>query len=122
MKQNSINQLQISKEHFRIASRFMKEVGLYYYWMQYLNDPKTTKDWDINDRHYTIIDIFGKTRFTDYLKEKGKPLPHGLFLYELFARYVWNMYPMLRDEVSDEACSSYYLTVDKEKKKVTINY
>lgn len=123
MQDNSaINKkLQIPKEHFRIASRFMKEVGLYYYWMQYLNNAKTYKNWyNRNHRFSPIYHVFGGTQISRFLKERGVKLPYsGMLLYELFSRYVVEMHPEYTNrDVLDNACSQKFLEIDKEKKKI----
>ena len=122
MIQNSINKLLIPKEYFRIASRFMKEVGLYYYWMQFLNDKTEKKNWS---EDYDIASVFGGTHITSYLEKRGIKLPHDVYLYQIFVDYIREMHPALLNTIDDDytrfACTNL-LKVDKEKKKVTLNY
>ena len=111
----------IPKEYFRIASRFLKEVGLYSYWIEYLYNPYTVKNFNEKLKTYRPQDVLGCTLITDFLKEKGIYLPCGLCLYEIFARYVEVMHPEFKEEASVDACPSKYITIDKIRKKVKIN-
>lgn len=123
MTQNSINKLLIPKEYFRIASRFMKEVGLYYYWMQFLNDKTAKKNWFNETEDYNITSVFGCTHITSYLEKRGIKLPHDVYLYEVFVDYLREMHPNLLKTIDDDSikftCTNL-LKVDKEKKKVTL--
>ena len=114
-------QVLIPKEYFRIASRFFKEVRLYSYWIEYLYNPHTVKNFYEKGKTYKPQDVLGCTLITDFLKEKGIHLPCGLCLYEIFARYVEEMHPEFKEEASVDACSSEFITIDKDKKKIKIN-
>lgn len=116
-----MQELRIPKEYFRIASRFLKEVGLYSYWIEYLYNPHTAKNFNDLLKIYKPQDVLGCTLITDFLKEKGIYLPCGLCLYEIFARYVEVMHPEFKEEASVDACSSEFITIDKDKKKIKIN-
>ena len=73
------------KDAFRIASRFIKELGLYDIWLKYLYDPNTSKSWlDKPDSKFFDSDILGCTTFTDYVNEH-KPTfkTSGYLMYEL---------------------------------------
>ena len=111
----------IPKEYFRIASRFLKEVGLYSYWIEYLYNPKMPKEWYKKNKIYYPQDVLGNTSITDFLKDRGVSLPDGLCLYETFARYVEEMHPEFKELVRMDACPSKYITIDKIRKKVKIN-
>ena len=78
------------KDAFRIASRFIKELGLYDIWLKYLYDPNTSKSWlDKPDSKFFDSDILGCTTFTDYVNEH-KPTfkTSGYLMYELLNSYL----------------------------------
>ena len=114
-------ELSMPKEYFRLAARFMKELGLYVYWMQYLNKGDVVKNFYDIKRVYKVSDVFGCTCFTDFLAEHNKHMPSGYCVYEVFSRYITEMYPHMSD-MFEEKCPSKFITVDKEKKKITLNY
>jgi hypothetical protein len=102
------------KDAFRIASRFIKELGLYDVWLKYLYDPKTTKTWlDKDDEHFYTDDILGCSTFTDYVNDHKLTFKtHGYFMYELLQFYL----AALRDPKG--IC--YPVKIDNEKKKITL--
>ena len=102
------------KDAFRIASRFIKELGLYDIWLKYLYDPKTSKSWlDRPDSKFIDSDILGCTTFTDYVNEH-KPTfkTRGYLMYELLEHYLAAL----------KTPSGVYspVTIDNEKKKITL--
>lgn len=102
------------KDAFRIASRFIKELGLYDIWFKYLYDPNTSKSWmDNDDEHFHTDDILGCTTFTDYVNDH-KPTfkTHGYLMYELLQFYL----AALRGPKG--IC--YPVKIDNEKKKITL--
>ena len=107
------------KEYLRIASRFLKEVGLYDLWLKYCYDPNENKNW-INKGKLGITDILGCTSFTDYvIRHKPQIDVNGYCIFEIFGEYVLKMHPEYGYMVSDESYDM--LTVDKEGKKITWN-
>ena len=106
------------REYLRITSRFLKELGLYAYWIRYCYDPKTGKSWN-NRKNLEITDILGCTGFTDYLSKHNKNIGNGYMMYEIFGEYVIKMHPEYKNQVIDH--SNFMLLIDEEKKKVTFN-
>jgi hypothetical protein len=102
------------KDAFRIASRFIKELGLYDIWLKYLYDPNTSKSWlDKPDSKFFDSDILGCTTFTDYVYEHKPTFKVGGYLiYELLNSYLM----ALRDPKG--IC--YPVKIDNEKKKITL--
>lgn len=68
--------------NFQIASRFLKEMKIWYEWREYISRTKYSNNWwKIN---YSILEIFDRVSFTKFLKDRGL-LPNGLiFVSELF--------------------------------------
>lgn len=113
--------LEIPKEYLRIAARFMKELGLYVYWMRYINDGSRVKNWYDKGKNYNILDVFGATQFTRFLEENGKYMPDGYCVYEIFARYVNEFYEGYKGTFpSENVCPPEYLDIDIDKKKITL--
>ena len=107
------------KEYLRIASRFLKEVGLYDLWLKYCYDPNENKNW-VNKEKLGITDILGCTNFTDYvMRHKPQIDVNGYYIFKIFGEYVLKMHPEYGYMVSDESYDM--LTVDKEGKKITWN-
>lgn len=109
------------KEALRIASRFLKEVGLYDLWIRYCYDLTTNKNW-IEEPLRNITDILGKTCFTDYvLKHRASFLLRNVLdeycTYELFGEFVKKEYPQY--EIHEY--SSGVISIDKERKRVYVN-
>ncbi len=102
------------KEAFRIASRFIKELGLYDLWLKYLYDPKTSKSWlDKLDYKFFDSDILGCTTFTDYIyAHKPKFNTGGYLMYELLTHYLYAL--------KDPSGKHGPVKIDKEKKKVIL--
>ena len=103
------------KEALRIASRFLKEMGLYDLWIRYLYNPNTIKSW-IDKPNYKFLnsDIIGCTNFTDFVYEHKQDSKIGGYLvYDLLVFYLTAL------EMPSRVCGP--VTIDKKKKKVTIN-
>ncbi len=102
------------KDAFRIASRFIKELGLYDIWLKYLYDPNTSKSWlDKPDSKFFDSDILGCTRFTEYVyRYKPKFDTKGHFMYELLEFYL--------AALKDPKGTCYPLIIDNEKKKIVL--
>lgn len=102
------------KEAFRIASRFIKEIGLYDLWLKYLYNPKTSKSWiNKQDHKFCDSDILGCTTFTDFVYEH-KPTfkTNGYLMYELLEHYLEAL------KTPSRVCGP--VKIDNEKKKVTL--
>ena len=85
------------KQYKKITLRFLKEIGLYKAWINYLNSPEG-KDFVCGkwyDKRY-IISILGATTFTKYIgKYYGIILQAPIFKY--FRTYVELYYPDVFD-------------------------
>jgi hypothetical protein len=106
------------KEYLRIASRFLKEVGLYDLWIKYCYNTKTSKSWAY-EKCRDATDILGKTSFTRWVRDHSSNpellhiLEDGICVYELLGEYLF--------KVDGKVCYwQDYLDVDIEKKKVTL--
>jgi hypothetical protein len=108
-----------TKEYLRIASRFLKEVGLYDLWIRYCYDPTKCKTW-VDKEKCIITDIIGCTTFTDYVikhrPEAVRNFASVYCLYEVFGEYVNKMHP----EYGHVYSTRDILYIDKNKKKVRI--
>lgn len=123
MEQNINLKLQIPRRYFCIAARFMKELGLYAYWIKYLYNPNSHKNWYEKGKCYTPVDVFGCTLITDFLVEHKKTFPEGYCVFEVFARYLIEMHPELDGTFSRKnACPRDLLDINKESKKIKLNY
>lgn len=103
------------KEAFRIASRFLKEIGLYDLWLKYLYNPKTSKNW-INRPDYKFCDsdILGCTTFTDFVHEHKRDFNlGGYWIYELLEFYLAAL------KTPSRICGP--VTIDEEKKKIVLH-
>lgn len=115
-----------TKEYLRIASRFLKEVGLYDLWIRYCYDPKKSKSWVDKDsllhKELKITDILGCTTFTDYVREHRpkaiKKFSYCYCMYEVFGEYVKKMHPEYANKI--ECSSTNVVSIDEEKKKIRI--
>lgn len=116
------------KEHLRIVSRFLKEVGLYAYWIRFLysNSKDNTINWKKTTSKTPIEDVLGETNFTSFLeREFHKCLPtylswlFGAFLLEYHREYLRNDYWKLLDT---KKIGKQFLEIDKNKKKIRILY
>ena len=105
------------KEYLRMASRFLKELGLYGLWIKYCYNSKTSKSW-LYEKCNNATDILGKTCFTTWVKDRTadkniiRVLRNSICIYELFGEYL--------DKVEEKDVWQDYLNVDIEKKKITI--
>lgn len=118
------------KDYFRIVSRFLKEVGLYGYWIRFLHSSPYKRirgfngrstDWNRSDIDYSVVNVLGKTNFTDYLKYCcGVELP--VCTYELLAAFMLEYYPnhLTQKDIRDAIGEKNYLHIDKERKKTKI--
>ena len=125
------------KDYFRIVNRFLKEVGLYRQWKQFLQTPPPDDvfnyygfrgrhtDWNRN-KVSTVVNVLGKTNFTDYLKYRCNIiLPSDICTYQLFAAYLSVFEPSLVNNYYDLDSAKegiHYLNIDSEKRKVSIKY
>ena len=106
------------KEYLRIASRFLKEVGLYDLWLGYCYGSGRCDSWKRKEK-LTITDILGCTAFTGYVNEHRPDFnTHDHCIYELFGEYVVKMYPEYAHMVYER--SHGVVMIDNEKKKVII--
>ena len=108
------------KEYLRIASRFLKEVGIYDSWIRYCYRPKHNVWFN---KVNTITDILANTTFTTFLL-KEKPHLKKVFgcyycAYEVFGEYVKKIYPEYENEVNEATRGIVW--IDREKKKVWLN-
>jgi hypothetical protein len=127
------------KEYFKYVNRFLKEVGLYPYWIKFLYfNPKRDTVGEFNSAHtiwleenqlyckkFSVVNVLGKTNFTDFLKTcYGKRLPDNTCSYELFAAFLSHFYPSLLEyeDLGALEKGDPYLIVNKETKKVSIQW
>lgn len=128
MKLNSISPKK--KEAIRIASRFLKEVGLYDLWIKYRYDNATHSSYglDKRDDRFLLSDILGNTGFTRFVRQhdrwKDTCRRNGICIYELLGAYINAEYPQYVEEGWEPReiyeCAKSHLVVDKEKKKIEI--
>ena len=109
-----------------IALRFLKETKLLPYWKEYLDSSmhKNRDNYDSKihwaDKEY-IVDIFGQSRFTDFLRQKGIMFRHGVCTFQIFANFLRVFYP--NEYVDDEdwyGRGTDAIILDKEKKTVKL--
>ena len=102
------------KDAFRIASRFIKELGLYDIWLKYLYDPNTRKSWlEKTDSNFDDSDILGCTSFTAYVyRHKPKFNTNGYPMCELLAYYL--------TALNNPSRVSGPVRINKEKKKIEL--
>lgn len=127
------------KDYFRIVNRFLKEVGLYKEWKQFLQTPPQNFNdffnlYGFNGRYTNwtknkvsnVVNVLGKTNFTDYLKYCCNIiLPDDVCTYQLFAAYLMVFEPSLVNNYYDVQSVNEgmeYLNIDREKRKVSIKY
>lgn len=104
------------KEYLRIASRFLKEVGLYDLWIQYLYTPNSHCSWRDKECE-NITDILGWTLFTHFVKEHKRRIKLGDWcMFEIFGEYVKKMHPEY--DGTFPYFSRNRLDIDTENKKV----
>ena len=115
-------ELKIPREYFKIAARFMKQLNLYHYWMQYLYDPKTCKEFYWDDAEYNVTDVFGRTCITSFLSDRGIYFPYGYCVFEVFACYILKVYPNRKDLTNNlPYVGSNLIDYDKAKKIVSLS-
>ena len=128
MKLNSISPKK--KEAIRIASRFLKEVGLYDLWIKYrYGKAASLPTFGLNksDDRFTLSDILGNTGFTRFAQQhgrwKGTCYWNDICAYELLGAYINIEYPQYVEEGWEPRgyeSAKMHLVVDKEKKKIEI--
>ena len=127
MKLNSISPKK--KEAIRIASRFLKEVGLYDLWIKYRYDSATDSSYGLNkpDFNFTLTDILGNTGFTSFVRKHGRWKDswywEDICAYELLGAYINAEYPQYVEEGWEHSgyeSAKMHLMIDKEKKKIEI--
>lgn len=128
------------KDYFRIVNRFLKEVGLYRQWKQFLQMPPENPNDSFNyygffrgrytnwtqNKVSTVVNVVGKTNFTDYLRYCCNIiLPFDVCVYELLAAYLSVFEPSMinnNDDIYAAVEGRKYLNIDREKRKVSIKY
>jgi hypothetical protein len=59
------------REYYQLATRFLKEIGLYNYWKQFINSHESHISWlRLGGDNISPQDIFGKTNFTEYVMHR----------------------------------------------------
>ena len=111
-------ELKIPREYFKIAARFMKQLNLYHYWIQYLYDPKTTKDFYSDGVEYNVTDVFGQTCITSFLEDRGISFPYGYCTFEVFACYILKLYPNRKDLTNNLPSYNHNVVDYDEAKKI----
>ena len=109
-----------------IALRFLKETKLLPYWKEYLDSSmhKNRDKYDSKvhwaDKKY-IVDIFGQSKFTDFLRQKGIMFRHGVCTFQIFANFLRVFYP--NEYVDSDDCygCADAIILDKEKKIVKLD-
>ena len=104
-----------------IALRFLKETKLLPYWKEYL-DSSMHKNRDRYDSkiHWAdkknIVDVFGETKFTDFLQQKGIRFKDSACSFQIFANFLRAFYPDEYVDSSDCYGGANAIILDKEKK------
>lgn len=104
-----------------IALRFLKETKLLPYWKEYLDSSmhKNRDKYDSKihwaDKKY-IVDIFGQSRFTDFLQQKGIRFKDSACSFQIFAHFLRAFYPDEYVDSSDCYGGANAIILDKEKK------
>ena len=104
------------KEALHIASRFLKEVGLYDLWIRYLYDPRTAKSWIDKPNHkFKDSDILRNTQFTNfvYKHKRDSKIGTSFLMCELLEYYLAAL------KTPSGVCGP--ITIDKEKKKIVLH-
>ena len=108
-----------------IALRFLKETKLLPYWKEYLDSPihKNRAKYD-SKIHWAdkkdIVDVFGETKFTNFLRQKGIIFKHEARSFQIFASFLEVFYPNEYYNCYDSACGRDAIILDKEKKTVKL--
>ena len=109
----------------RIVLRFLKETNLLPYWMEYLDssmhknrDKYNSKIHWADTKH--IVDVFGETKFTDFLKQKGIRFKPHVCSYQIFANFLRVFYPNEYVDSDDFYDGTDAIILDKEKKTVKL--
>jgi hypothetical protein len=123
MKLNSISPKK--KEAIRIASRFLKEVGLYDLWIKYRYDNASNSSYGLNksDDRFTLSDILGNTNFTRFVVKHGRWKCSYICICDILGAYINGEYPQYVDkgwELRGYESAKMHLVVDKEEKKIEI--
>lgn len=109
----------------RIVLRFLKETNLLPYWKEYL-DSSMHKNRDKYDSkiHWAdkkdIVDIFGETKFTKFLEQKGIRFKHHVCSFQIFANFLRVFYPNEYVDDEDWYSGTDAIILDKEKKTVKL--
>ena len=104
-----------------IALRFLKETKLLPYWKEYL-DSSMHKNRDNYDSkiHWAdkknIVDVFGETKFTDFLQQKGIIFKHHACSFQIFSNFLSVFYPDEYVDSRDCYGGEESIILDKEKK------
>ena len=109
-----------------IALRFLKETKLLPYWKEYLDSSMHKNRDRYNSKiHWAdkecIVDVFGQSKFTDFLKQKGIIFKHEARSFQIFANFLRVFYP--NEYVDDEdwyGRGTDAIILDKEKKTVKL--
>lgn len=73
------------EDSFHFASRFLKELKLWYEWREYISHTKwATNWWKVENS----LEIFGRCNFSQYLKNRGK-LPREVFVMNLYKVFLY---------------------------------
>jgi hypothetical protein len=83
------------EDSFCFASRFLKELKIWYEWREYISHTQWASNWWKVDRP---LEVFGRVNFSQYLKDRGK-LPKNVFvmdLYKVFLYYQGLNYPVVK--------------------------
>ena len=106
----------------KIASRFLKELGLYGQWKQYIDSDKPLLSRDVNRKNWfknltTIDHIFGRVDFTSFLGAKCHYcLPE--IISKLFRQYISTFHCDYK--IINEYGISKRLNIDEETHNINI--
>lgn len=109
-----------------IALRFLKETKLLPYWKEYLDSSmhKNCDKYDSKihwaDKKY-IVDIFGQSEFTNFLRQKGIKFKHSACSFQIFANFLRAFYPDEYVDSRDCYGGEKAIILDKEKKIVKLD-
>lgn len=113
------------EENRKIALRFLKEMGLFSAWKEYvrkigLKDSNYATNW-FKTKNDNISSIFGRTAFTFFLRNKyGISIPSRVIcITDMFRQYVSEMTDI---DVAYPSINPNYFSVNKLSKTITVNY